>query len=293
MIRSMTAYGRGEYTFEDKRFVAEIKSVNNRYRDIIVRCPKSIQGLEEEIRSQVASRIKRGRIEVFIQMERGEEEVAYDLELNVPLVKSYLKIFKRLCETLGVDQKISPETLWQMKDVVVVKPEEVDLETVRPALQTVLQLALDSYDSMRIQEGSGIEEDFHKRLHLIEEYINDIENKAPNVSKEYEKRLKDKIKRMSEDIEIDNNRLIQEVGIFSEKCDMTEEIVRTGSHLKQFRSYMSMEDAIGRRLDFLLQEINREANTMSAKAQDSSISAKVVEIKAELEKLREQAQNVE
>ena len=293
MIRSMTAYGRGEYTFEDKRFVAEIKSVNNRYRDIIVRCPKSIQGLEEEIRSQVASRIKRGRIEVFIQMERGEEEVAYDLELNVPLVKSYLKIFKRLCETLGVDQKISPETLWQMKDVVVVKPEEVDFETVRPALQTVLQLALDSYDSMRIQEGSGIEEDFHKRLHLIEEYINDIENKAPNVSKEYEKRLKDKIKRMSEDIEIDNNRLIQEVGIFSEKCDMTEEIVRTGSHLKQFRSYMSMEDAIGRRLDFLLQEINREANTMSAKAQDSSISAKVVEIKAELEKLREQAQNVE
>ena len=289
----MTAYGRGEYTFEDKRFVAEIKSVNNRYRDIIVRCPKSIQGLEEEIRSQVASRIKRGRIEVFIQMERGEEEVAYDLELNVPLVKSYLKIFKRLCETLGVDQKISPETLWQMKDVVVVKPEEVDFETVRPALQTVLQLALDSYDSMRIQEGSGIEEDFHKRLHLIEEYINDIENKAPNVSKEYEKRLKDKIKRMSEDIEIDNNRLIQEVGIFSEKCDMTEEIVRTGSHLKQFRSYMSMEDAIGRRLDFLLQEINREANTMSAKAQDSSISAKVVEIKAELEKLREQAQNVE
>ena len=293
MIKSMTAYGRGEYTFEDKRFVAEIKSVNNRYRDIIVRCPKSIQGLEEEIRSQVASRIKRGRIEVFIQMERGEEEVAYDLELNVPLVKSYLKIFKRLCETLGVDQKISPETLWQMKDVVVVKPEEVDFETVRPALQTVLQLALDSYDSMRIQEGSGIEEDFHKRLHLIEEYINDIENKAPNVSKEYEKRLKDKIKRMSEDIEIDNNRLIQEVGIFSEKCDMTEEIVRTGSHLKQFRSYMSMEDAIGRRLDFLLQEINREANTMSAKAQDSSISAKVVEIKAELEKLREQAQNVE
>ena len=289
----MTAYGRGEYTFEDKRFVAEIKSVNNRYRDIIVRCPKSIQGLEEEIRSQVASRIKRGRIEVIIQMERGEEEVAYDLELNVPLVKSYLKIFKRLCETLGVDQKISPETLWQMKDVVVVKPEEVDFETVRPALQTVLQLALDSYDSMRIQEGSGIEEDFHKRLHLIEEYINDIENKAPNVSKEYEKRLKDKIKRMSEDIEIDNNRLIQEVGIFSEKCDMTEEIVRTGSHLKQFRSYMSMEDAIGRRLDFLLQEINREANTMSAKAQDSSISAKVVEIKAELEKLREQAQNVE
>ena len=288
----MTAYGRGEYTFEDTRFVAEIKSVNNRYRDIITRCPKQIQGLEDEIRSLVASRIKRGRIEVFIQMERGEE-VAYNLELNLPLVKAYLKIFKHLCEISGVDQKIGPESLWQMKDVVVVKPEEVDVEKVRPALRTVLKLALDSYDSMRIQEGSSIESDFHKRLRIIEEYLHDIEKKAPTVSKEYEKRLKDKIKRMSEDIEIDDNRLIQEVGIFSEKCDMTEEIVRTGSHLKQFRNYMSMEDAIGRRLDFLLQEINREANTMSAKAQDSSISAKVVEIKAELEKLREQAQNVE
>ena len=289
----MTAYGRSEYAVEDTRFVAEIKSVNNRYRDILIRTPKPIQGLEEEIKSQVASRIRRGRIEVFIQMERGGEEVAYDLELNLPLVKAYLRIFKRLCETLGVDQKIGVESLWQLKDVIVVKPEEVDMEKVRPALQTVLKFALDSYDAMRIQEGSGIEEDFHKRLRLIEEYLYDIEKQAPGVSKEYEKRLKDKIKRMSEDIEIDNNRLIQEVGIFSEKCDMTEEIVRTKSHLKQFRNYMSLEDAIGRRLDFLLQEINREANTMSAKAQDSSISAKVVEIKAELEKLREQAQNVE
>jgi uncharacterized protein (TIGR00255 family) len=289
----MTAYGRGEYALEDTRFVAEIKSVNNRYRDIIVRSPKSIQGLEEEIRSQVASRIQRGRIEVFIQIESGEEEVPYDLELNLPLVKSYLKIFEQLRETLGVDQKISLESLWQMKDVIVVKPDEVDVDKVRPALKSVLYLALDSYDAMRIQEGSGIEEDFRKRLQLIEGYLHDIEKRAPDVSRDYEKRLKDKIKRMSEDIEIDKNRLIQEVGIFSEKCDMTEEIVRTGSHLRQFRSYMSTEEAIGRRLDFLLQEINREVNTMSAKAQDSSISAKAVEIKAELEKLREQAQNVE
>ena len=289
----MTAYGRGEYNLEDMRFVAEIKSVNNRYRDIILRNPKSIQGLEEEIRSQIASRIKRGRIEIFIQIERGEEEVPYDLELNIPLVKSYLKIFEQLREALGVDQKINLESLWQMKDVIIVKPEELDVKKVRPALQTVLNLALDSYDSMRIQEGRGIEEDFHKRLQLIEGYLHEIEKKAPHVSKDYEKRLKDKIQRLSEDIEIDKNRLIQEVGIFSEKCDITEEIVRTWSHLKQFRRYMNTKDAIGRRLDFLLQEINREANTLSAKAQDSTISAKAVETKAELEKLREQAQNVE
>ncbi len=293
MIRSMTAYGRGEHTSKDMRFTVEIKSVNNRYRDIIVRTPKSLQGLDEEIKSQVASKTKRGRIEVFIQMEKGGEEVEYDLELNMPLVKSYLRIFKQLGETFGLDENISLESVCQMRDVILVKPEEVDVEKVQPALRVVLDLALDSYDTMRIREGQAIEEDFHKRLQLIEAYLNDIRELAPLSSDGYEKRLKDKIKRMSEDIEIDENRLIQEVAIFSERCDMTEEVVRAMSHLKQFRHYMDMEDAIGRRLDFLLQEINREVNTLSSKAQESSISAKAVEIKAELEKLREQAQNVE
>lgn len=289
----MTAYGRGEYTSEETRFVAEIKSVNNRFRDIIVRSPKALQGLEDEIRSQVAGRTKRGRIEVFIQMDKGGEEATYDLELNIPLVKSYLGIFEQLRESFGLDEKISLESLCQMRDVIMVKPEEVNIDKMRPSLQAVLEIALDSYDTMRIQEGNAIEEDFHKRLQLIEEYLKDIEAAAPLASKGYEKKLKDKIKRMSEDIEIDENRLLQEVVIFSDRCDITEEVVRTSSHLKQFRHYMNVEDAIGRRLDFLLQEINREVNTLSSKAQEPSISAKAVEIKAELEKLREQAQNVE
>lgn len=293
MIRSMTAYGRGEHTSKDTRFTVEIKSVNNRYRDILVRSPKSLQALEDDIRSQVASRTQRGRIEVFIQMEKGGEEVEYDLELNMPLVKSYLRIFKQLGETFGLDKNISLESVSQMRDVILVKPEEVDVESVRAALRVVLELALDSYDAMRNQEGKAIEDDFHKRLQLIEAYLNDIKERAPIASNGYEKRLKDKMKRMSADIEIDENRLIQEVAIFSERCDMTEEVVRAMSHLKQFRHYMDMDDAIGRRLDFLLQEINREVNTLSSKAQESSISAKAVEIKAELEKLREQAQNVE
>ena len=293
MIRSMTAKRRGEHTSKDTRFTVEIKSVNNRYRDILVRSPKSLQALEDDIRSQVASRTQRGRIEVFIQMEKGGEEVEYDLELNMPLVKSYLRIFKQLGETFGLDKNISLESVSQMRDVILVKPEEVDVESVRAALRVVLELALDSYDAMRNQEGKAIEDDFHKRLQLIEAYLNDIKERAPIASNGYEKRLKDKMKRMSADIEIDENRLIQEVAIFSERCDMTEEVVRAMSHLKQFRHYMDMDDAIGRRLDFLLQEINREVNTLSSKAQESSISAKAVEIKAELEKLREQAQNVE
>ncbi len=289
----MTAYGRGEHTSKDTRFTVEIKSVNNRYRDILVRSPKSLQALEDDIRSQVASRTQRGRIEVFIQMEKGGEEVEYDLELNMPLVKSYLRIFKQLGETFGLDKNISLESVSQMRDVILVKSVEVDVESVRAALRVVLELALDSYDAMRNQEGKAIEDDFHKRLQLIEAYLNDIKERAPNASNGYEKRLKDKMKRMSADMEIDENRLIQEVAIFSYRCDITEEVARAMSHLKQFRHYMDMEDAIGRRLDFLLQEINREVNTLSSKAQESSISAKAVEIKAELEKIREQAQNVE
>ena len=141
--------------------------------------------------------------------------------------------------------------------------------------------------------GRAIEQDFLKRLGLIEEYLGDIEDMAPNMVEEYRRQLKDKIHRMSQDIEIDESRLIQEVAIFADRCDITEEIVRIRSHLNQFRNYMSMDDSIGRRLDFLIQEINREVNTISGKTFDSSISSRVVEIKAELEKLREQVQNVE
>ena len=293
MIKSMTAYGRGEYTHGDTEFVAEIKSVNNRYRDVILRTPKALQVLEDEIRSQISSRTRRGRIEVSVQMAKNGGEVEYDLELNSPLVSSYFKIFKELSEKFGLDDKIRPEYLCQMRDVILFKPEDVNADEARPGLQEVLKQALDSFDEMRIQEGRALEDDFIKRLGLIEKNLETIEKSAPSVVEEYRRRLKDKIQNISQDFEIDETRMIQEVAIFADRCDITEEIVRTRSHLNQFRKYMEMDDSIGRRLDFLIQEINREVNTMSAKASDSTISAKVVEIKAELEKLREQAQNVE
>ena len=289
----MTAYGRGEYTHGDTEFVAEIKSVNNRYRDVILRTPKALQVLEDEIRSQISSRTRRGRIEVSVQMAKNGGEVEYDLELNSPLVSSYFKIFKELSEKFGLDDKIRPEYLCQMRDVILFKPEDVNADEARPGLQEVLKQALDSFDEMRIQEGRALEDDFIKRLGLIEKNLETIEKSAPSVVEEYRRRLKDKIQNISQDFEIDETRMIQEVAIFADRCDITEEIVRTRSHLNQFRKYMEMDDSIGRRLDFLIQEINREVNTMSAKASDSTISAKVVEIKAELEKLREQAQNVE
>jgi uncharacterized protein (TIGR00255 family) len=293
LIRSMTGYGQGDYALGERKFVAEVKSVNYRYRDVAIRLPKTFQAVEDDMRGQVASKFRRGRIEVILQIEKGTTETQVDLELNLPLVRSYLAVFKQLKEEFGVDEKIRPEEFCQMKDVVLVKPEEIDMDEVRQGLKEALRLALDSCDRMKIQEGKALEEDFLKRLTLIEGHLQYIEERAPLVVEEYKTRLKDKISRISPDLKLDENRILQEVVIFADKCDITEEIVRTRSHLGQFRHYLSVDDSVGRRLDFLLQEIHREINTMSAKASDSSISEKAVEIKAELEKLREQAQNVE
>jgi uncharacterized protein (TIGR00255 family) len=294
LIKSMTAYGRGEYRQgEDTLFIAEIRSLNNRYRDIILRIPSNVQVLEKELKSIISSRIRRGRIEVSIKIENTGEESPYKLELNVPLINSYFKIFDHLAEQFGLDQKIRIESLCQLKDVILVKPEEVDVEQLKPGLQEVLIQALDSLDMMRITEGEAIETDFVKRLDLLERYAEKVDKRAPGLIDEYRKRLKDNINRMLVDVAVDESRLAQEVAFFAERSDITEEIVRIRSHLRQFREYLSADDALGRRLDFLIQEINREVNTTGSKASDSFIAEVVVEMKAELEKLREQVQNVE
>jgi uncharacterized protein (TIGR00255 family) len=293
LIKSMTAYGRGEYSQGTSAFTVELKSYNNRFRDIVLRIPRTLQALEDEIRLQVSSRVRRGRVEVSIQMETNSGEGEYQLELNAPLVKSYLRIFRELDEEYGLHEKVSPDSLCQMKDIITFKTPDVDIDDVRPGLKEALGLAVESLDKMKMTEGKAIEEDSLKRLDIIEEYLNNIEENAPKMVDEYKKRLEDKIQRVSGGMTLDESRLIQEVAIFADRCDITEEIVRFRSHLKQYRDFMSKDDSIGRRLDFLIQEINREVNTIGSKATDSFISSTVVEIKAELEKLREQVQNVE
>lgn len=293
MIKSMTAYGRGEYRLGDTLFIAEIRSINNRYRDIILRIPKIFQILEKEIKSIISSRIRRGRIEVSVQIENNGEDSFGNLELNVPLVNSYLKILNQLAEQFDIEKKVQIDSLLKMKDIILFKPEEVDMDKLRPGFQKVVELALDSLDMMRAKEGEAIEADFVERLDLLEKCVNEVDKRAPILVEEYRKRLKEKIDHILDDVALDESRLAQEVAIFAEKSDITEEVVRTRSHLKQFREYLTADDALGRRLDFLVQEINREVNTLSSKASDSIISRVVVEMKAELEKVREQVQNVE
>ena len=293
MLKSMTGFGRGEAVLNGRRFVAEIKTVNNRHRDLFVRLPRTLQAIEDEVRSQVSAVIKRGRVEVTLQMEKEGVELEYDLQLNVPLVRSYLRIFNQLNEEFGLEGKVRAEDLCQMKDVLLVKPEELDLAAARDALREAVRLALEACDSMRVQEGKALKEDFLKRLALIEDHLNEVQNRAGLVVEDYKRRLRQRVEHVAQGMPIDENRLMQEIAIFADRCDITEELVRARSHLEQFSSYLAADDSVGRRLDFLLQEINREITTMSSKASDSGISARGVEIKAELEKVREQVQNVE
>ena len=293
MIKSMTAYGRSQYALGNRVYTAEIRTLNNRYRDFSLRLPKMLQPIEDEIRNHIGSRVRRGRIEVTIQIEKNGKAEEYDLDLNGPLIKTYLEILKQLGDEFGLDPTIRAEELCRMKDVIIIKPEEVEIDEIRAGIQELLTQALDGLDLMRSEEGLAIEEDFVNRLHLIEVHLAEIVDRAPIVVEEYRKRLREKIRELAEDIEVDDNRLAQEVAIFADRCDITEEVVRFRSHLKQFRQYMSHDDTVGRRLDFLLQEMNREVNTINSKASDAAVSAEAVEIKSELEKIREQAQNVE
>jgi uncharacterized protein (TIGR00255 family) len=226
-------------------------------------------------------------------MEKEGVELEYDLQLNLPLVRSYLRVFKQLTEEFGIEGQVRAEDLCQMKDVLLVKPEELDLAAAREGCRQALGHALGACDAMRVQEGKTLKGDFLRRLGFIEEQLREVESRAGSVVEDYKHRLRQRVEHVAQGMPIDENRLMQEIAIFADRCDITEELVRARSHLEQFRTYLSSDDGVGRRLDFLLQEINREINTMSSKASDSSISARGVEMKAELEKVREQVQNVE
>ncbi|NVM25128.1 MAG: YicC family protein [Desulfobacterales bacterium] len=292
MLKSMTGYGRAESSKETLEFSVEVRSGNNRYRDIILRLPQGLQPSEDRIRSIVSSRIKRGRIEVSIQMKDNENK-GLKLELNRPLVKAYTSIFNELNEELGCKQPIDLSFFSQLKDAIIVKQESVDLERIWPDLKDVIEEALLSLETMRVDEGKALERDFSLRLNRIKGRIEEIRNRAKITVEEYRDKLRQRIKKLIEAADIVEDRLMQEVAFIADRSDITEELIRVESHLDQFRGYMNQDDVIGRRLDFLVQEINREVNTMAAKAADSFVSQLVVEIKAELERLREQIQNVE
>jgi uncharacterized protein (TIGR00255 family) len=292
MLKSMTAYGSAESLKDNFEFIVELRSVNYRYRDIILRLPQSLQIFEEKVRAIVSSTVKRGRIEVSIQIKsNGDEGVQF--ELNRPLVKAYRKVFKELNEELECNQHIDPCFFSQLKDIIITKQDSMDIEYIWPDLEEVVNKAVRSMESMRINEGRALEKDCLERLNRIKEYIDEIRTRTMVIVESYRDKLIQKINKLIKPIEINEDRVLQEVALMADRSDITEELVRVESHLEQFRNFMNHDDVIGRKLDFLLQEINREVNTMGSKAADSFVSQHAVEIKSELEKLREQIQNVE
>jgi uncharacterized protein (TIGR00255 family) len=270
----------------------EIRSGNNRYREIILRLPQSLQLFEDKIRSLISSRLKRGRIEISIQAKDNSNK-GLSLELNRPLVRAYAHIFDELKSELGYQQPIDLSFFPQLKDILIVKQDALDAEKMWPELKDVIDNAIASLDAMRINEGKALEKDFIERLKRIGGYIEEIKNRAKEIVDIYRDKLIQRIHKLIQDVAINEDRLMQEVAFMAERSDITEELIRIESHIEQFRDYMNQDAVVGRRLDFLLQEINREVNTIGSKAADSWISQLAVEIKAELEKLREQIQNVE
>ena len=292
MLKSMTAYGRSEAVKGNIELIVEMKSVNSRYREIFLRLPQGLQPLEDRIKSMITSVLRRGRVEVSVQTKNNGENTLR-LELNRPLIKAYISIFDELRKELGTEEPINPSLFAQLRDAILFKQDDADTEELWPGLKEVISEALLSLEDMRVNEGKVLEEDFTARLNKIERYINAIEEQREKTVENCLDNFRKKIRKLIKDVEITEDRLMQEVAFMAERSDITEELVRTRSHLVQFRNYMKQDDVIGRRLEFLLQEVHREVNTIGSKAADSFISQRTVEIKAELEKLREQVQNVE
>ena len=294
MIRSMTGYGRAEALLDGRKWTVEIKSLNHRYTEVFVRMPAALFALEGEVKRKVGERLTRGRIEVVIRIE---SEAAQDgemrFDLNLPLLRHYHSLLLQLKETLNLKDDISLGMLAGLKDAFIAKEAEVDLDGAWKGMEAVLEEALSALTEMRKKEGEIILRDMVMRLDLIKRCLDVIEGRAPKVVEEYHRKLTERVKELTGGIEIDAARLSQEVAIMADRMDITEEVVRFRSHLNQLDEMLAGDEAAGRKIDFLLQEVNREVNTMGSKGNDAEISCRVVEIKSELSRMREQVQNIE
>jgi len=294
VIKSMTGFGRGEYQDNEHRLIVEIKAVNHRFNEIVIRMPKNLGPLEDKIRRSVSNTLVRGRIDVFITMdEYGQKKRA--VRIDKELAIAYNKALKDLGDLFSVAINDNVYQIAKYPDVI--KAEEVteDVLTLWPKLSQAVDVAVKNLMSMRLTEGLNIQQDLALRIGEIESYISTVEKRAPQVLVEYREKILGRMRELLDTIgeEPDGGRLLQEAAIFADRTSITEELVRLKSHLTQFRIALQADDAVGRKLDFIVQEINRETNTIASKANDFTVVNIVVEIKSELEKVREQIQNIE
>jgi len=292
LIKSMTGYGRAVETVNGREFTVELRSVNNRYLDCSVRLPRSLSFAEDAVKQAVKNSVTRGKVDVFISLrsESGEE---VRIELNKNVLEGYLSAMRQMVSDYQVADDISVSSLSRLPEVFTVERPEVDEEQMLSDLMSVVNKALEGYDAMRLTEGQALDRDLRSRGQTILELVEQVEQGNAQTVRDYRARLEAKLREVLENTSIDESRILTEAAIFADKVAVDEETVRLRSHLKQMNTMLSGGGAVGRKLDFLLQEMNREANTIGSKCTDVNLARIVVDIKAELEKIREQTQNIE
>ena len=293
MLISMTGFGRAECQDGDYSYKAEIRSVNNRFIEINTRLPKAFLDLELPLKKLVKSHCARGSINVTITLANANGNPGdWEIKPNLPLASQYVEALKEIQTSLGLEGKVNIDSIIGLRDIIKVEPVTID-PAKESLLLNIAESALASLQKMREEEGKYLQNDLSERIDTIEKHAEQIKTRQPEIIQEYKARIKDKIKLLNDGIEIDESRLAQETAILADRCDITEEITRFVSHLKQFRKLFESTEPMGRKLEFITQEINREVNTMGSKSSDIQVANLVIEIKSALEKIREQLQNIE
>ncbi len=292
MIRSMTGYGRFEGVIDGRRTVFEIKSVNHRYFELQCRLPRGCGFLEETIKNLLANRVSRGKVDVFVTIE-ADENVAADVRVNHSLVSGYINAMNELCEKYGLKDDISVSKIANYPDVLTVSKAPENEEKLSEIVRIAGEQALESFLAMREREGEKLKKDVLERGEHIISIVEQVEERSPQTVEEYRNKLYERLKEVLESTTIDPQRILLEAALFADKTAVAEETVRLRSHFAQLEDMLNSDMAVGRKIDFIIQEMNREANTIGSKVCDAELAHKVVDIKADIEKIREQIQNIE
>jgi len=291
-MKSMTGFGRGEYRSESLVIDVEIKTINHRYRDFNIRLPRKYSSFEEKVRNEISKKVSRGRIDVFIKTEKfGSEDVS--LVYDKFLAKEYYNILNEIISDFSnVQNDVTISSIARYPDVIKAEEAQIDLEEQWKYFESAINEAVDTLLESRKAEGEALKSDFIKRINIVSDEVKKISLLTSEIPENYAKELNENIEKYKIGV-IDSDRIAMEIALYAEKVNITEELVRLDNHLKSFLNIIEKKEPIGRKLDFLLQEINREANTIASKSNSFEISSSVVEIKSELEKIREQIQNIE
>ena len=292
MIKSMTGYGRAREVLNKRDITVAVRSVNHRHLDCTVKMPRMYAFAEDAVKQHVQKAISRGKVDVFITVDASAADVA-KVTVNRELADQYAAALHELAEVCGTESLVTPEQLSRFPDVLTVTKADEDLETVSADLCTVLDMALAAYNEMRAVEGAKLAEDIGNRLVSIENYTSQVEERSPQTVAEYRAKLTARMQEVLQSTTIDQQRILTEAAIYADKVAVDEETVRLRSHVAQLRTMLTSDEPMGRKMDFLIQEVNRESNTIGSKCNDVAIAQVVVGLKAEVEKMREQVQNVE